>query len=84
MDKLKQSMTDQEWIKIYEMSNDKNLFNNLCQSLFPMIYGNNKTISIQSEIFVLNIKLKSRQRRNKKRHFAYVVWWCAEKDYRGH
>lgn len=40
MDKLKQTMTDQEWIKIYEMSNDKNLFNNLCQSLFPMIYGN--------------------------------------------
>ena len=39
MDKLKQTMTDQEWIKIYEMSQDKNLFNNLCQSLFPMIYG---------------------------------------------
>lgn len=32
-------MTDQEWLKIYEMSNDKNLFNNLCNSLFPMIYG---------------------------------------------
>lgn len=42
MDKLKQTMTDQEWIKIYEMSQDKNLFNNLCQSLFPMIYGNDE------------------------------------------
>lgn len=40
MDKLKQSMSDQEWLKIYEMSNDKNLVNNLCQSLFPTIYGN--------------------------------------------
>jgi DNA replication licensing factor MCM6 len=42
MDKLKQVMTDQEWMKIYEMSNDKNLFNNMCQSLFPMIYGNDE------------------------------------------
>ncbi|RNA20086.1 zygotic DNA replication licensing factor mcm6-B-like [Brachionus plicatilis] len=40
MDKLKQSMSDQEWLKIYEMSNDKNLVSNLCQSLFPTIYGN--------------------------------------------
>lgn len=40
MDKLKQSMSDQEWLKIYEMSSDKNLVNNLCQSLFPTIYGN--------------------------------------------
>ena len=39
MEKLKASMTDQEWIKIYDMSNDKNLLPNLCQSLFPMIYG---------------------------------------------
>lgn len=42
MDKLKQTMTDQEWIKIYEMSQDKNLFNNLTQSLFPIIYGNDE------------------------------------------
>ncbi|CAF0897763.1 unnamed protein product [Brachionus calyciflorus] len=40
MEKLKQSMSDQEWLKIFEMSNDKNLVTNLCQSLFPMIYGN--------------------------------------------
>jgi DNA replication licensing factor MCM6 len=40
MDKLKQTMSDQEWLKIYEMSNDKNLFANMCNSLFPMIYGN--------------------------------------------
>lgn len=40
MEKLRQSMTEQEWLKIYEMSHDKNLFGHLCQSLFPMIYGN--------------------------------------------
>ena len=42
IDKLKQTMTDQEWLKIYEMSNDKNLFSNMCNSLFPMIYGNDE------------------------------------------
>lgn len=42
MEKLKSTMSDQEWIKIYEMSNDKNLLPNLCQSLFPMIYGNDE------------------------------------------
>lgn len=42
MDKLKQSMTDQEWLRIYEMSQDKSLMSNLCQSLFPMIYGNDE------------------------------------------
>lgn len=42
MERLKATMTDQEWIKIYEMSQDKSLFNNLTQSLFPMIYGNDE------------------------------------------
>lgn len=42
MEKLKQSMNDQEWMRIYEMSQDKNLMANLCQSLFPMIYGNDE------------------------------------------
>lgn len=42
MEKLKQSMSDQEWLRIYEMSQDKNLMANLCQSLFPMIYGNDE------------------------------------------
>lgn len=42
MEKLKQSMSDQEWLRIYEMSQDKNLMSNLCQSLFPMIYGNDE------------------------------------------
>ncbi len=42
MEKLRQTMSDQEWLKIYEMSQDKNLMSHLCQSLFPMIYGKKK------------------------------------------
>ena len=36
MDKLKQTMTDQQWIKLNDMSKDQNLITNLTQSLFPM------------------------------------------------
>jgi len=42
MEKLKATMTDSEWIKLYEMSQDKKLMPNLCQSLFPHIYGNDE------------------------------------------
>lgn len=51
MEKLKATMTDQEWIRIYEMSQDKNLFNNLTQSLFPMIYGKLLNYVIFSNIY---------------------------------
>lgn len=36
---LKNQMTDLEWQKIYEMSQDKNLYQNLISSLFPTIHG---------------------------------------------
>lgn len=39
---LKRHMTEQEWTKIYEMSRDKNLYQNLINSLFPSIYGNDE------------------------------------------
>ncbi len=32
-------MTDAEWQKVYEMSQDKNLYQHLCTSLFPTIHG---------------------------------------------
>ena len=32
-------MTVQEWEKVFEMSQDKNLYHNLCTSLFPTIHG---------------------------------------------
>ena len=38
-DEVKKQMTEEEWQKVYEMSQDKNLYHNLCQSLFPTIYG---------------------------------------------
>ena len=39
-EKLKASMTDSEWEKIYKMSKDPNLFDNLIKSIFPSIHGN--------------------------------------------
>ena len=36
---MKKQMTEAEWLKVYEMSKDKNLYHNLCSSLFPTIYG---------------------------------------------
>ena len=37
---MKKQMSDAEWSMIYNMSQDKNLYQNLCSSLFPAIYGN--------------------------------------------
>lgn len=39
---MKKQMTDAEWNKVYEMSKDRNLYNNLITSLFPSIYGNDE------------------------------------------
>ena len=36
---IKKQMTDAEWQKVYEMSQDKNLYHHLCTSLFPTIHG---------------------------------------------
>lgn len=37
---MKQQMTDGEWKHMYEMSHDRNLYNNLISSLFPSVHGN--------------------------------------------
>ncbi|XP_069062648.1 maternal DNA replication licensing factor mcm6-like [Pleurodeles waltl] len=39
---IKNQMTAQEWEKVFEMSQDKNLYHNLCTSLFPTIHGNDE------------------------------------------
>ncbi|KAL2094383.1 hypothetical protein ACEWY4_009102 [Coilia grayii] len=39
---VKNQMTAQEWEKVFEMSQDKNLYHNLCSSLFPTIHGNDE------------------------------------------
>ncbi|XP_075067399.1 maternal DNA replication licensing factor mcm6 isoform X2 [Mixophyes fleayi] len=39
---IKNQMTVQEWEKVFEMSQDKNLYYNLCTSLFPTIHGNDE------------------------------------------
>ena len=39
---IKKQMTEQEWNKVYEMSHDKHLYQNLVSSLFPAIHGNDE------------------------------------------
>lgn len=39
---MKNQMTNEEWNKVYAMSKDKNLYQNLISSLFPSIYGNDE------------------------------------------
>uniref|UniRef100_A0A671NWU6 DNA helicase n=1 Tax=Sinocyclocheilus anshuiensis TaxID=1608454 RepID=A0A671NWU6_9TELE len=39
---VKNQMTVQEWEKVFEMSQDKNLYHNLCTSLFPTIHGSDE------------------------------------------
>lgn len=41
-DDMKNRMTEDEWNKVYEMSRDPKLYNNLIHSLFPSIYGNDE------------------------------------------
>ncbi|XP_014288658.1 DNA replication licensing factor Mcm6 [Halyomorpha halys] len=36
---MRKNMTEAEWTKIYEMNQDKNLYQNLIKSLFPSIHG---------------------------------------------
>jgi len=36
---IKKHMTDTEWQKIYEMSQDRSLYQNFISSLFPTIHG---------------------------------------------
>ncbi|KAI5613731.1 DNA replication licensing factor MCM6, partial [Silurus asotus] len=39
---IKNQMSVKEWDKVFEMSQDKNLYHNLCTSLFPTIHGNDE------------------------------------------
>lgn len=39
---MKNQMTTEEWNKVYAMSKDKNIYQNLINSLFPSIYGNDE------------------------------------------
>lgn len=38
-EKLQELMSDAEWRKVYEMSQDRALYQNLISSLFPTIHG---------------------------------------------
>ena len=47
---LKKQMTADEWQKVYDMSKDKNLYQNLCSSLFPTIHGVCRVPDIQLQM----------------------------------
>ena len=47
---LKKQMTADEWQKVYDMSKDKNLYQNLCSSLFPTIHGVYRVPDIQLQM----------------------------------
>ncbi|KAF8764154.1 Zygotic DNA replication licensing factor like protein [Argiope bruennichi] len=47
-DHILKDLTGQEWQKIYDMSLDRNLYQNLIKSLFPTIHGNDE---VKSGIF---------------------------------
>lgn len=36
---IRSQMSEEEWQRVYEMSRDRNIYSNLCRSLFPTIYG---------------------------------------------
>lgn len=44
-------MSVKEWEKVFEMSQDKNLYHNLCTSLFPTIHGENLFVASDREDF---------------------------------
>lgn len=48
---MKKHMSDAEWDKIYEMSRDRNLYNNLINSLFPSIHGNDQIKKGTAHVF---------------------------------
>lgn len=44
-------MSVKEWEKVFEMSQDKNLYHNLCTSLFPTIHGKSPVGASEREDF---------------------------------
>merc|ERR1719312_1445097 len=41
-DDMRAKMTGEEWESVYKMSQDKNVYNNIINSLFPTIHGNDE------------------------------------------
>ncbi len=39
---IREQMTEEEWERVYSMSQDRNLYQNLITSLFPTIHGNDE------------------------------------------
>lgn len=48
---IKKQMTDHEWQTIYQMTKDKNLYQNLINSIFPTIHGTKKIVRLFMNCF---------------------------------
>lgn len=53
---IKSQMTEKEWEKVFEMSQDKNLYHNLCTSLFPTIHGQCWMLEASGTLFFEGVK----------------------------
>lgn len=51
---MRQNMTEAEWSKIFEMNRDRNLYQNLINSLFPSIHGNDQVKKGKTFLFILS------------------------------
>ena len=49
---IRKQMTDHEWDIIYKMTKDKNLYQNLINSIFPTIHGKKQTINYCIEFYL--------------------------------
>lgn len=83
---IKSQMTEKEWEKVFEMSQDKNLYHNLCSSLFPTIHG--ESASRSASLLVARKSLSDsfhvcRERRGEARHPADAVRRRSQNHHRG-
>ena len=72
---IKRQMTDAEWQKVYDMSRDKNLYHNLCSSLFPAIYGESMSSCLLVHWALLFLTLSLQEWWAAPRtNFPHLVW----------
>lgn len=83
---IKSQMTEKEWEKVFEMSQDKNLYHNLCSSLFPTIHGGSAPAASRAVARAAGIQplpRLCRERRGEARHPADAVRRRSQNDHGG-
>ena len=52
---IRKQMSDEEWQRVYQMSQDKQLYTNLISSLFPTIHGEQAHVHRPALKFMVNL-----------------------------